>query len=174
VSGITPSPAAEAGSPAGGSWPRALCVFAAVTLLGPAVGALLFPSPFYAPLVWLALAATGTAERIDLLGVLGAFVMGGYVFGLIPAAVAGLVMGWRTWQRGYFGYGFAAAAGLIGALAFLVLLHVNSWAQGDTSGLGDAGTLLLVYAPISIGAALVCRAVLGRLLQTQNGGFARR
>jgi hypothetical protein len=52
------------------------------------------------------------------------FVLMAYVFTGIPALFAALVLSFRTWQRGGFGYGFAVATALAIMTAYLAIISV--------------------------------------------------
>lgn len=139
-------------------WLRALGVLAFVALVGPAIGAVLFPTPLAGPTIWWTLLTHGEGTVGDRLSVLGYIVLGSYVLGMVPAVAAALAMAIATLLRGRFGYAVAAGAGVFGALAVWITFAVGNSAAELQSG---SAAMLAVFVPICVVAALICRWLLG-------------
>lgn len=138
---------------------RAAGVLGFVVLIGPALGALMFPTPFAGPTIWWTLLTHEEGSIADRLSVLGYVVLGSYALGILPASVAAVVMAFETWRRGRFGYVVAALAGLIGtAAAGIYAAHA-----GADAARSNGVALLVFYVPISVAAAVLCRWLLGVL-----------
>lgn len=141
---------------------RAVAVLAFVILIGPAIGGVLFPGPFYAPQIWWGFASGGSAGWSGLLSLLGYLALFGYVAGLLPAIAAGVVMAIAVLRRGSFGYLLAVAAGVAGAGAMAVATMLDLWQRG-TSQPEIVPGILVIYTPICVAAAIVCRFLLARI-----------
>lgn len=139
------------------SWRRAIVVALFVALVGPAVGGLIFPGPLYLPILWTLVMAYGTESLVTA----GALLLGGYVIGLVPAIFAGLIMGLVTWRRGSVGYWGAALAGVLGVLTFQAYMAADSWWRQIS--IADPRYVLMILAPTSVAAAVICRFLLARL-----------
>lgn len=139
---------------------RTLGVLAFVSMIGPAIGALLFPTPLAGPAIWWTLLTHDEGTLGDRLSVLGYVVLGSYVLGIVPTVAAAFVMAVATWRRGRFGYVVAALAGLVGAAAVWVTFAIGSTAPDVKTG---SAAMLIVFVPICIVAALFCRWLLARV-----------
>lgn len=139
-------------------WLQALGVLVFVSLVGPAIGAVLFPTPLSGPYIWWTLLTHDQGSLGDRLSVLGYVVLGSYVLGMVPAVAAALVMAVATLLRGRFGYAVAAGAGVFGALAVWLTFAVSNSTANLQSG---SAAMLAVFVPICVVAALICRWLLG-------------
>lgn len=139
------------------SWRRAIGVVLFVALVGPAIGGLMFPGPMYLTIMWSLILNNAT----ESLPIVGAMLLGGYVVGMLPAFVAGLIMGFVTWRRGGIGYWGAAFAGACGVIFLVALIAFQSWQQEVPNT--DPRYFLIVLAPTGIAAAIICRFLLARL-----------
>lgn len=137
---------------------RSLGVLVFVTLAGPVVGAVLFPTPLSGPYIWWTLLSTGEGALADKLAVLGYVVLGSYALGIVPAASAGVAMALATWRRGRFGYLLAALSGVFGA-AVVWLVYALQANTADVQS--NSVAMLALFVPISVATALVCRWLLG-------------
>ena len=141
---------------------RAIAVLAFVALVGPAIGGVLFPGPFYAPQIWWGMATGGLGSWTGVLTLLGYMALFGYVAGLVPALVAGVVMGFATFRRGTFGYRLAMAAGLAGAAGMALAILFESWRRGPADT-GTALGVMVIYIPLCLAAAIACRFLMARI-----------
>lgn len=138
-------------------WRRAIAVALFMALVGPAVGGLIFPGPLYLP-VLLTLVMGYGSESLSAVGVI---LLGGYAVGLVPAALAGLIMGVVTWRSGSISYWGTALAGVLGVLTFEAYLVADTWWREDP--IVDLRHVLMILGPTSTAAAVVCRFLLARL-----------
>lgn len=141
---------------------RAVAVLGFVILVGPAIGGVLFPGPFYALQIWWSIATSGVGSWSGILSLLGYMALFGYVAGLLPATAAGVVMAIAVLRRGSFGYLLAMAAGVVGAVSMAVAVLLDEWRRGTGQYEIVAG-ILMIYVPLSIAAAVICRFLMRHL-----------
>lgn len=136
---------------------RGLAVALFVALIGPLVGTLAFLG---IPLARMLVAAAGNGlpglEAGSLATMALFLLIYGYVFGGVPAIVAGAALGWLTARRGNFGYGHALLIGALGgAVGGLVLGALVVSQQGVVPGMA------VFLTPFAAAAAVICRWLMG-------------
>lgn len=132
---------------------RAIFVALFVALTGPLLGTLTLLSFTLARTVaGMSYADFSMPSAADIMQVVLFFALFAYVFAGFAAIVAGLLLGWRTYTHGTFGYVYAMfvaiAATFVGTASLDLLVG-----QPERSFIGMA----IFFTPISLAAAIVGR-----------------
>ncbi len=137
---------------------RAIVVAAFTALTGPLIGALtLLVVVFGLIIADMRFEDIKVPDFADLSKVVLVVVLYAYLLAGSSAILAGVMLGWRTYTHGMFGYGFtvvvAAIATVVGTVSLDLILG-----RSDQSFIGMA----LFFTPLSMVAAGVGRWMLGR------------
>lgn len=138
-----------------------------IALVGPLIGAIVFLAglvAFSGGSVFESGTGGGVVERVFQYSY--SVLVFGLIFGIVPAALSGLVVGIITARRGGFSIPMAIGVSLAGALALPLVSFFASRGEPGASDPGFFGSLSILYgiiALIGVVAALICRWVLVRL-----------
>lgn len=139
---------------------RAILVALFVALTGPLIGVLTLLTFVLARTVaGMSYDELSVPSISDMAQVIMFFALFAYVFAGLAATVAGVLMGWRTYTNGTFGYRFAMVTAMLATLVGTASLEFIV-GRPDQAFIG----MTIFFTPLSVAAA-----VIGRWLMVKIG-----
>jgi hypothetical protein len=152
-----------------GTWPaiwHGIKVAAFATVVGPLIGTLIvmcFVALRVALTEWASPSGPSIAESVQsAFGVAGFIVLFGYVFGGLPALIAGLMLGGRVATERPVSMTFTLLAALAALIPTGLVMYVLFFRDGPEPT-GNVFAVIAFLLPLTVVSALICRYLMLRI-----------